>query len=103
MRTVNAPDTSGGGGLKSSRATDNLRRHPTVVASDGSARTAAENSRMPISPTNAHVVRRNHRRMHKTLAGCAIGWGGNVRVLLLVSAFNGLTQRAWCVVRQAGH
>jgi putative two-component system protein, hydrogenase maturation factor HypX/HoxX len=26
-----------------------------------------------------------------------------VRVLLLVSAFNGLTQRAWCALRGAGH
>jgi putative two-component system hydrogenase maturation factor HypX/HoxX len=32
-----------------------------------------------------------------------IVWGGNVRVLLLVSAFNGLSQRAWCALREAGH
>jgi putative two-component system hydrogenase maturation factor HypX/HoxX len=30
-------------------------------------------------------------------------WGGNVRILLLVTAFNGLTQRAWCALRAAGH
>jgi putative two-component system hydrogenase maturation factor HypX/HoxX len=31
-------------------------------------------------------------------------WGGHpVRVLLLVSAFNGLSQRAWCALREAGH
>jgi putative two-component system protein, hydrogenase maturation factor HypX/HoxX len=28
---------------------------------------------------------------------------GNVRILLLVTAFNGLSQRAWCVLREAGH
>ena len=27
----------------------------------------------------------------------------DVRVLLLVSAFNGLSQRAWCALREAGH
>ena len=26
-----------------------------------------------------------------------------MRVLLLVSAFNGLSQRVWCALRQAGH
>ncbi|MEV6844686.1 enoyl-CoA hydratase-related protein [Actinoplanes sp. NPDC051411] len=30
-------------------------------------------------------------------------WGGNVRILLLVTAFNGLTQRVWCSLREAGH
>jgi putative two-component system hydrogenase maturation factor HypX/HoxX len=30
-------------------------------------------------------------------------FGGKVRVLLLVSAFNGLSQRAWCLLRDAGH
>jgi putative two-component system hydrogenase maturation factor HypX/HoxX len=29
--------------------------------------------------------------------------GRVVRILLLVSAFNGLSQRAWCVLREAGH
>ena len=29
--------------------------------------------------------------------------GGNVRILLLVTAFNGLSQRAWCALREAGH
>jgi putative two-component system protein, hydrogenase maturation factor HypX/HoxX len=33
----------------------------------------------------------------------ASSWGGNVRILLLVTAFNGLTQRAWCALRAAGH
>ena len=28
---------------------------------------------------------------------------GNVRILLLVTAFNGLSQRAWCALREAGH
>jgi putative two-component system protein, hydrogenase maturation factor HypX/HoxX len=32
-----------------------------------------------------------------------VPWGGNVRILLLVTAFNGLTQRAWCALREAGH
>src|SRR3954467_4409546 len=27
----------------------------------------------------------------------------NVRILLLVTAFNGLSQRAWCALREAGH
>ena len=26
-----------------------------------------------------------------------------MRVLLLVSAFNGLSQRVWCTLREAGH
>jgi putative two-component system hydrogenase maturation factor HypX/HoxX len=30
-------------------------------------------------------------------------WEGNVRILLLVTAFNGLSQRAWCALREAGH
>jgi putative two-component system protein, hydrogenase maturation factor HypX/HoxX len=34
---------------------------------------------------------------------CRESWGGSVRVLLLVSAFNGLSQRAWCALRTAGH
>jgi putative two-component system hydrogenase maturation factor HypX/HoxX len=32
-------------------------------------------------------------------AGC----GGKVRVLLLVSSFNGLSRRAWCALREDGH
>src|SRR3954471_10451735 len=31
------------------------------------------------------------------------GEGQEVRVLLLVSAFNGLSQRVWCALREAGH
>jgi putative two-component system hydrogenase maturation factor HypX/HoxX len=40
----------------------------------------------------------------KVIARCQCGsLGGNVRILLLVTAFNGLSQRAWCALREAGH
>src|ERR687893_417897 len=41
--------------------------------------------------------------MDKLWVLCDLAGEARVRVLLLVSAFNGLSQRAWCALREAGH